>query len=125
MRSIRVVVSSIVASAIIVSWSAPVSAQAPRPGYDTSPNGQTGQQVFGSYFSSDLDTIGPYNGNVLLQISLINLPGREIPMRVGISYNSQEWDQVDCGGVACGEYTGGWRLTDTFGSPPHAVNVLP
>ena len=100
-------------------------AQTPQPGYDTSPGAQTGQQVFGSYFSSDIDTVGVYNGNVLLQIGLISLPGREISIHLGVSYNSQKWEQVDCGGVACGEYTGGWRLTDNFGSPPHAINVLP
>ena len=50
--------------------------------YDTSPGAQTGQQIYGSYFGSDIDSIGLFNGNLNLNISLVSLPGRELPMRL-------------------------------------------
>jgi hypothetical protein len=47
---------------------------------DTSPGAQTGVQPYGSYFSADIDTIGLYNGNLMINLGLFNLPGRELSM---------------------------------------------
>ena len=47
--------------------------------YDTSPNGQTGEKIFGSYFAAGIDTVGIFNGNLNLSIPLFSLPGRELP----------------------------------------------
>src|SRR3989304_2878391 len=71
-------------------------------GYDTSPGAQTGQQISGSYFASDTDRIGLYNGNVMLEIPLVPIPGRELSANLTLSYNSQKWEQADCGGMQCG-----------------------
>ncbi len=93
---------------------------------DTSPGAQTGKQAFTSYFSSDIDKIGLYNGNVLLELSILSFPGREIPIDLILSYNSQKWELVDCSGIPCGEYTGGWRITTGFGAPPREMDgVIP
>src|SRR2546426_667518 len=97
-----------------------VFAQDPTPNqpvFDTSPNGQTGIQVFGSYFRADIDTIGLCNGNIVLRIPLISLSGREIALSLNVAYNSQKWERADCGGLSCGEYTGGWRIDDPTSVP--------
>src|SRR5438552_19183653 len=85
--------------------------------YDTSPGAQTGVQVYGSYFASDIDTIGLYNGNVSLKIDLFSLPGRELSTNLGFSYNSEKWEQKSCtdgsgGTYTCSQYTGGWRMAN-------------
>jgi hypothetical protein len=86
--------------------------------YDTSPNSQTGTQVYGAYFSSDVDQVGLYNGNLSVRIPLFDLPGRELSAGRSLVYNAANWDQKDCGGFPCGQYTGGWRITGMFGSQP-------
>src|SRR5215471_13080820 len=83
--------------------------------YDTSPQSQTGTQVYGSYFSSGIDTIGLYNGNLTLSIPLFSLPGRELPYGLTLTYNSQKWQQNSCSGSPCGQYTGGWQKSNVFG----------
>lgn len=89
---------------------------------DTAPPAQTGQQVYGSYFSSDVDTVGLYNGNLMLNIGLFSLPGREIPLGLSLSYNNQKyqtlwWSDGSAGFVvdAYTIYTGGWRIANPFG----------
>src|SRR5205814_2214271 len=87
--------------------------------YDTSPKAQTGEQVYGSYFGTDVDTVGLYNGNLSLHIGLIQLPGRELPMGVSFSFNNEKWELQSCpdaegGSYNCGLYTGGWRLQTPF-----------
>src|SRR5262245_39166382 len=76
--------------------------------YDTSPPAQTGTQVYGSYFGTDFDQVGLYNGNLQVRIPLYDLPGRDISVARVLVYNNQKWEQRDCGGYTCGQYTGGW-----------------
>jgi RHS repeat-associated protein len=95
--------------------------------YDTAPQAQTGEQVYGSYFKSELDSIGIFNGNLSMSISLFSLPGREIPMKVGFTYNSQKWEAQSCddgaGPYDCGYYTGGWQLDlSPYGQMPTLYN---
>jgi hypothetical protein len=86
--------------------------------YDTSPPAQTGTQVYGSYFSTDVDQVSLFNGNLNLHIPLYSLPGRELSAGRMAAYNGQKWEQRDCGGYPCGQFTGGWTLTGPFGSDP-------
>ena len=102
-------------AAIAVGIPASLSAQT---SYDTSPQAQTGQQIYGSYFGTDIDTIGLYNGNLTLSIPLFSLPGRELPYGLTLTYNSQKWQSNTCSGSPCGQYTGGWQKANVFGSAP-------
>jgi hypothetical protein len=86
--------------------------------YDTAPQSQTGEQVYGSYFSTDIDTIGLYNGNLSLSIPVFSLPGRELPYGLTLTYNSQKWESDLCSGSPCGRYTGGWKKGNVFGDVP-------
>jgi hypothetical protein len=83
--------------------------------YDTSPGGQTGVQVFGSYFAADIDTVSIYNGNLNLSIPLFSLPGRELPYGLALTYNAQKWEQDYVSGAIVGRYTGGWIKSNVFG----------
>ena len=82
--------------------------------HDTSPSGQTGQQVYGSYFSAEVDAVSLYNGNVNINLPLFSLGGRELPVGVSVSYNSLMWASAYCGGTPCARYTGGWRVVTPF-----------
>ena len=54
----------------------------------TSP--ETGIKPLGSYASwGDIDSVSLTNGNLLLNIPLFSLPGRELPVSMGVSFNSQ------------------------------------
>jgi RHS repeat-associated protein len=86
--------------------------------YDTSPQSQTGDQVYGSYFGANIDTVSLYNGNLTLSIPLFSLTGRELPYGLTLTYNSQKWQNNTCGGTPCDFYTGGWQKTNVFGSDP-------
>src|SRR5262249_28205524 len=57
-----------------------------------------------------------YNGNVMLNINLFSQPGRELSSGLALSYNSEKWEQQNCGGYTCWVYTGGWRISNVFGS---------
>src|SRR5437870_10809425 len=57
--------------------------------FDTSPDAQTGEKPLGSYFATDIDTVSMTNGNLHLSIPLVNLPGREVPLRLSMDYNSK------------------------------------
>jgi RHS repeat-associated protein len=97
--------------------------------YDTSPQAQTGNQPYGSYFASDIDNINAFNGNLNINISLFTLPGRQLSTGVGFAYNSQKWEQQICndGGnqIYCGYYTGGWRLNSgPWGQTPTTFNPM-
>jgi len=83
---------------------------------DTTPNAQTGRLPSGSYFATGTDSISNYNGNVLLDIPLISLPGREISQQVRLTYNSLKWQANILGGIQHGQYTGGWRFVDPAGT---------
>lgn len=106
---------AIFVAVILVSAAIDLSAQTD---YDTSPQAQTGQQVYGSYFGTNIDSVGLYNGNLSLSIPLFSLPGRELPYGLTLTYNSQKWEQMDCSGSPCGLYTGGWQKSNLFGSAP-------
>src|SRR5438876_6228784 len=86
--------------------------------YDTSPGSQTGVQVFGSYFATDIDTISNYNRNLHLSIPVFSLPGRQLPYGLKLTYNAQKWEQDTVGGYLHGRYTGGWIKDTMFGSAP-------
>ena len=86
--------------------------------YDTAPQSQTGEQIYGSYFGSNIDTVGLYNGNLTLSIPVFSLPGRELPYGITLVYNAQKWQSDSCSGYPCGLYTGGWQKTNVFGSDP-------
>jgi hypothetical protein len=75
--------------AIVLAGTWKASAQT---NYDTSPSAQTGVQVYGSYFATDIDTIGLFNGNLHLSIPLFSLPGRELPYGLSLVYNAQKWE---------------------------------
>ena len=79
--------------------------------YDTSPGAQTGQQAYGSYFNPSVDSVGLYNGNLNVVIPLFTIPGRELPVTLSAVYNSQKWEEEDCGGYDCGFYAGGWTVS--------------
>src|SRR5437867_11476009 len=72
---------------------------APRQGfsqtmYDTSPPAQTGEQIYGSYFSTDIDTVGLFNGNLHVGVGLLSRTGRELSTSLGFSYNNQKWENT-------------------------------
>jgi hypothetical protein len=57
---------------VVFTWLAtPLFAQTQ---YDTSPGAQTGVQLFGSYFATDIDSVSNFNGNLHLSIPLFSLP---------------------------------------------------
>jgi RHS repeat-associated protein len=85
-------------------------------GLDTLPDAQTGKLPSGSYFSTNIDSISNYNGNVMLDIPLLSLPGREVSQGVRLTYNSLKWQSSDLGGVRHGYYTGGWQIVDPTGT---------
>lgn len=88
--------------AILVLWLFHASLLFGQSSYDTSPSGQTGGRVLGSYFSSDIDSVSLTNGNLHLNIPLFSLPGREFPLRLNLDYNSQFFEQrtvIDPDGV--------------------------
>jgi hypothetical protein len=85
--------------------------------YDTSPQGQTGIQSYGAYFKSDVDVVNSNTMNLTISIELFTLPGRELPLTFGLTYNSQNWESANCYGSPCATYTGGWRRTDGFNQP--------
>src|SRR5204862_166583 len=49
---------------------------------------------------------------------LLSLAGRELPVSVGVTYNSLKWEASTCSGFPCGNYTGGWRKSTLFGEAP-------
>src|SRR6266853_725078 len=58
--------------------------------FDTSPGGETGDKVLGSYFATDTDTVSMKNGNLHLTIPpLFSLSGREMPVGLWMDYNSK------------------------------------
>ena len=58
----------------------------------TSP--ETGIKPLGSYASwGGIDSVSLTNGNLLLNIPLFSLPGRELPVSLGVSFNSQFMEQ--------------------------------
>ncbi len=61
--------------------------------FDMSPDTQTGEKPLGSYFATDIDTVSMTNGNLHLNIPLFNLPGREVPLRLSMNYNSRFFEQ--------------------------------
>src|SRR5215471_1174749 len=85
-------------------------------GLDPSPNSQTGRLPSGSYFSGDVDSVSNYNGNVMLDIQLFTLPGREISQGLRLTYNSQKWQSSGFGSSVHGYYTGGWQIADPTGA---------
>ena len=54
---------------------------------------ETGEKVLGSYFATDIDSVSLTNGNLLLNIPVFSLPGRELPLRLNMTYNSQFIEQ--------------------------------
>jgi len=55
--------------------------------------GDTGAKVLGSYFKNDIDSVSLTNGNLNVNIPIFSLPGREIPLTLGMTYNSQAIQQ--------------------------------
>ena len=84
--------------------------------FDVSAGAQTGRQPYGSYFDGDIDSVSIYNGNLMLDITLFELPGREIPTGLRLIYNSQKWQNFYPGSYGFGIYTGGWRIYHPRGS---------
>jgi hypothetical protein len=54
---------------------------------------ETGHKVLGSYFASDIDSVSLSNGNLHVGIPLFSLPGRELPVSLGVSYDSQFFER--------------------------------
>ena len=87
--------------------------------FDTSPDTQTGERVLGSYFATDIATISLTNGNLHLDIPLFNLPGRELPARLSMDYNSKFFQQRTIAGAGGTPTTTadflGWRKNTGLG----------
>src|SRR5712691_2637846 len=66
-----------------------VSSLSAQSSFNTSPDGETGEKPLGSYFSTDIDTVSMTNGNLHVSIPLFNVPGRELPLRLSMDYNSR------------------------------------
>ena len=81
-------------------------------------DGSGGRRPYGSYFDAGIDSINIYNGNLMLDINLFSLPGRELSTGLRLTYNSQKWQQVDLLGWPSNLYSGGWRVFDPIGERP-------
>ena len=81
-------------------------------------DGSGGRRPYGSYFDAGIDTINTYNGNLMVDINLFSLPGRELSTALRLTYNSQKWQQTDLLGWPSNLYSGGWRLFDPIGERP-------
>ena len=73
----------------------------------------------GSYFATDIDTVSMSNGNLHLSIPLINLPGRELPLRLSMDYNSKFFESRQIPAAGGGTTTTydfmGWRKDTGLG----------
>jgi len=49
----------------------------------------TGTKVLGSYFATNMDSVNMKNGNLHVSIPLFSLPGRELPLSLGVTYDSR------------------------------------
>jgi YD repeat-containing protein len=81
-------------------------------GFDTSQGGETGEKVLGSYFSTDIDSVSMTNGNLHVNIPVYSLPGREVPMRLAMDYNSRFFQSRPIAGTDPVQVTWdfmGWR----------------
>src|SRR5688572_26086730 len=79
-----------------------------------SPN-QAGRVPYGSYFDSETDSVNLYNGNLMVNLNLLTLPGRDLSTGLHLVYNSQGWKEVQEPGYSNSYYAGGWRLTNPLG----------
>jgi len=61
--------------------------------YDTTATAQTGEKVLGSYFSTDIDSVSLTNGQLHLSIPVFSIPGRELPLRFSLDYNSRFFEK--------------------------------
>lgn len=76
-----------------------------------------GQAPFGSYSSANLDTVNLYSGNVLLDIPLFSLPGREgMGTQLRMTYNAQGWRDGSTEFETIGYYVGGWAIASPLGT---------
>ena len=74
---------------LLMQFAVPLTSAWGQSSFDMSPDAQTGEHVLGSYFATDIDTVSMTNGNLHLNIPLFDLPGREVPLRLSMSYNSK------------------------------------
>ncbi len=83
----RIFARTIVLFGLIVTATVSAFAQAT---YD-SPD--TGTKLLGTYFATDIDTVSMTNGNLHVAIPVFSLPGRELPLTLTLTYDSQfyEW----------------------------------
>ena len=92
--------------------------------FDMSPGAETGEKVLGSYFSTDIDTVSMSNGNLHLSIPLINLSGREVPLRLSMDYNSKFFEQRTYGLSVTYDFLG-WRKDTGLGGILSGTQTAP
>ena len=78
-----------------------------------------GRAPFGSYFDANIDSINLYNGNLMINLGLLTLPGREDSTGLRLVYNAKGWIEVPDleNGGTYSYYAGGWRLNPSAGLP--------
>src|SRR5206468_12512022 len=80
----RTVTRNILAAVVVIGLAGSLGFA--QSSFDTSPETQGGEKPLGSYFATDIDTVSMSNGTLRLSIPLINLPGRELPLRPAMDY---------------------------------------
>jgi RHS repeat-associated protein len=75
--------------AILLVWLAP-DASAQYPGYVTN-NNDTGMPNYGSFISSEIDTVNLANGGLMLHIPILSRKGRGLDYSVYFDYQSKYW----------------------------------
>src|SRR5262245_19169755 len=78
-----------------------------------------GCSPFGSYFDTNIDGINLYNGNLMINLNLLTLPGRELSSGLQLVYNAQGWVEVPDleNGGTYSYYAGGWKLNAKAQAP--------
>ena len=103
---------------LVFAFSGTIAAQAP----DNSPDKLLGRRPYASYFDADIDSVNTYNGNLLLDITLFSLPGRELPVDLRVTYNSKGWQAY--GYQQYGVYHGGSRVHTPVGQVYYSLNLV-
>ena len=101
---------------LVLTFTGTIAAQAP----DNSPDKLLGRRPYASYFDADIDSVNTYNGNLLLDITLFTLPGRELPVDLRVTYNSKGWQAYYQQGI----YHGGTRVHTPVGQVYLNLNLV-
>jgi hypothetical protein len=84
----------------------------------------SGRVPFGSYFDAGVDSINLYNGNVMLDIPLFDIKGRELSTGLRLIYGSQGWVSETGLYGSYYYYSGGFKVVRTEGLDSSVIPVL-